>query len=343
MLDLPVGHRGKPGEHVAQVGVRIDAAAAATLDNGVEDGAALAGIGIAQEQPVLLTESGRPDGVFHEVVVYLDSAIFEINAKQRPIGESIIDGLAKIAARQIAAGLFEEDQSAVQTLANWTTLAHAHSGAFPWTRPAAAQVLLDAIEMSDLTQDPSTTLRCLLARFVEVASRVGPASGQGNFAFVFSDKAPVGHVSIALQGALEVCGDHVLEAVCSSARFPAIDDIAPRGERCPEVAEFGLAVARRQIADRGLVNLKVSSGHDSGADLLIDGSKPIGGQSHPASHGLPRQVNLVAVSKNGFLPVERKVSRAEEFHLRALPELDVNFSAHPAPIQATLTPVPSSQ
>ena len=47
MLDLPVGHRGKPGEHVAQVGVRIDAAAAATLDNGVEDGAALAGIGIA--------------------------------------------------------------------------------------------------------------------------------------------------------------------------------------------------------------------------------------------------------------------------------------------------------
>ena len=36
MLDLPVGHRGKPCEHVAQVGVGIDAAAAATLDNGVE-------------------------------------------------------------------------------------------------------------------------------------------------------------------------------------------------------------------------------------------------------------------------------------------------------------------
>ena len=40
MLDLPVGHRGEPGEHVAQVGVGIDAAAAATLDNGVKDGAA---------------------------------------------------------------------------------------------------------------------------------------------------------------------------------------------------------------------------------------------------------------------------------------------------------------
>ena len=82
---------------------------------------------------------------------YLDSAVFEIDTKQRPVGERVIDGLAKSASRQIAARLFEEDQSAVQTLADRTTLAHAHSGAFPWTRRAAAQVLLDAVEMSDLT------------------------------------------------------------------------------------------------------------------------------------------------------------------------------------------------
>ena len=121
---------------VAQVGVGIDAAAAATLDNGVEDGAALAGISIAQEQPVLFSKSGRPNAVFHEVVVYLDSAVFEIDTKQRPVGESVIDGLTKSPAGQIAAGLFEEDQSAVQTLTDRTTLAHAHSGAFPWTRRA---------------------------------------------------------------------------------------------------------------------------------------------------------------------------------------------------------------
>jgi len=54
VLDLPVGHRGEPGEDITEVGVGIDAAAAATLDNGVEDGAALAGIGIAEKQPVLL-------------------------------------------------------------------------------------------------------------------------------------------------------------------------------------------------------------------------------------------------------------------------------------------------
>src|SRR6478672_8096718 len=65
-----------------------------------------------------LFKSGRPDGVFHEVVVDLDSAIFEIDTKQGPGGERQIDGLAKSAARQIAAGFFEEDQSAVQTPAN---------------------------------------------------------------------------------------------------------------------------------------------------------------------------------------------------------------------------------
>ena len=54
VLDLPVGHEWEPCEHIAQVGVRIDAAGAATLDDGVEDGAALAGIGIAEEEPVFL-------------------------------------------------------------------------------------------------------------------------------------------------------------------------------------------------------------------------------------------------------------------------------------------------
>jgi hypothetical protein len=78
MLNLPVGHRGKPGEHVAQVGVGIDATAAATLDNGVEDGTALAGIGIAQEQPVLFSKGSWPNGVFDQVIVYLDSTDFTL-------------------------------------------------------------------------------------------------------------------------------------------------------------------------------------------------------------------------------------------------------------------------
>ena len=123
MLDLPVGHEWQPGEQVAQVGVRIDAARAATLDDGVEDGAALAGIGIAEEEPVFLSERGGTNGVLDEIIVDFDSAIFEIDTKQWPVGERVVDGLVKSAARQIAAGLFEENQSAIQALANGTALA----------------------------------------------------------------------------------------------------------------------------------------------------------------------------------------------------------------------------
>ena len=126
----------------------------------------MAGLSIAEEEPILFSNGSRSNGVFHEVVVELEATIFEIDTQQRPIGERVIDGLSKGAARQITARLFEEDQSTVETLANEPALAAAHGGPFPWTGLAAAQVLLDAVEMSDLTQDPSGTLWSLLARFV---------------------------------------------------------------------------------------------------------------------------------------------------------------------------------
>jgi hypothetical protein len=45
------------------------------------------GRGIAEEQPILLSDSGRPNGVFHEIVVDLDATLFKIDSKQRPVGE----------------------------------------------------------------------------------------------------------------------------------------------------------------------------------------------------------------------------------------------------------------
>ena len=44
VFDLPVGHGGQPGEHVPEVGERIEAAPSAALDDGVDDGAVLAGL-----------------------------------------------------------------------------------------------------------------------------------------------------------------------------------------------------------------------------------------------------------------------------------------------------------
>jgi hypothetical protein len=76
------------GDVFAGVFAAERAAAAATFDNGVKNGAALAGRGIAEEQPILLFDSGRPNGVFHEIVVDLDASLFKIYSKQRPVGET---------------------------------------------------------------------------------------------------------------------------------------------------------------------------------------------------------------------------------------------------------------
>jgi len=89
---LPVGGVRQAGEDVTQVREGIETATAAAFDDGVEDGAAFAGFGLADEQPVLFAEGGWPDGVLHEVLIDLKVSIFEVNAKQRPQVERVVDG-----------------------------------------------------------------------------------------------------------------------------------------------------------------------------------------------------------------------------------------------------------
>ena len=63
--DLLVGHGGQPAQHVEQIAVRVQAAAATAFDHGVKDGPALTGSGFAYEKPVLIAQGRGPNGVFH--------------------------------------------------------------------------------------------------------------------------------------------------------------------------------------------------------------------------------------------------------------------------------------
>ena len=85
--DLAGGHAGKACEHIAQVAERVQAAAAAAFDDGVEDVPALAGIGSSDEQPVLFAKGGGADGVFHQVVVDLYASVAEEAFERGPSDE----------------------------------------------------------------------------------------------------------------------------------------------------------------------------------------------------------------------------------------------------------------
>src|SRR5436190_19237647 len=58
-LDLLIGGEGQAREDIAQIGVRVETAAPATLDHRVDDRAAIAGFRFADEEPVLFANSRR--------------------------------------------------------------------------------------------------------------------------------------------------------------------------------------------------------------------------------------------------------------------------------------------
>jgi hypothetical protein len=68
--DLVIGHVGQASQDVAEIGEWIKAAPTAVFNDRVDDGAALAGIGIADEKPVFLAQCRWADGIFHKVIVY---------------------------------------------------------------------------------------------------------------------------------------------------------------------------------------------------------------------------------------------------------------------------------
>ena len=92
-----VGHVRQAREHFPQVGVGIKAATPAAFDHGVDDGAALAGLGFADEEPVFLADGGGANGVFHQVVIDLHPAIAQIDFQRGPLAQRIINGLAQAA------------------------------------------------------------------------------------------------------------------------------------------------------------------------------------------------------------------------------------------------------
>ena len=101
--NLVIGQMWEAGEDVAQVRVRIDVSAATTFDDGEDDRAGLAGTRFADEEPVFLSDGGGSNGVFHEVIVYFDASVSQVNFERTPLAQGVIDSLTEQALRQMAA------------------------------------------------------------------------------------------------------------------------------------------------------------------------------------------------------------------------------------------------
>ena len=248
LRDHFVGGRWQSGQDIAQVGLGVDAPAAATLDERVDDGAALPGVGVSDEQPVFLADGRGPNGVFHKVVVDLDPPVGGVEGEFVPVLERVGHGLAEAAFRKVAAAVGDFFQGALDPIQDRAGLRGAHGFPQIGAGPAFAQLPFDGVEMADLPQDPITAQGRVLAGVVEVPPRMGPAPGQRD-GFVLAREAGIGRVGVALQDAREVDRDDVFQAGGSAACFPLEECVASWRVGCPKVALAGFSVSRIKILD----------------------------------------------------------------------------------------------
>ena len=104
VFNLPIGHGWQPPQYVVQISVGFDPVTATAFDNRVDDGAAFSGLGVTEEQPVLLSKSGWADCILNEVSIDLDFGLLEINLQRSPVSQRIADGFAHCTLWQEASG-----------------------------------------------------------------------------------------------------------------------------------------------------------------------------------------------------------------------------------------------
>ena len=86
-----------PGEHVGEVGKRVDVVQLAGFDQGRDSGPMLGATVGAREQRIFPVERDRADRALDGIVVELDAAIVDEARQAFPTRERIADGLGELA------------------------------------------------------------------------------------------------------------------------------------------------------------------------------------------------------------------------------------------------------
>ena len=225
VVDLPVGKRGQFGEDVAQVGVGVDASATAVFDEGVEDGSALARVDVAHEEPVLLSNGGGADGVFHQVVVDFHASVLNEDAKTGPLTQGVVDGFAQGTLWQVALFDFQSHERPVDAFVDGATLCGPDGLSQSRAGALFSQVPLDHVKVADLPQEPADEARGLFLGFDKLAARMGVAGCEPDSALALRAlrKAAVACIPVALDDATEVRREDFLDALVSKGSVLVID------------------------------------------------------------------------------------------------------------------------
>ena len=219
-----VGHGGEPLQDVGEVGFGVVAVAADALNQGVNDGAALAGGFAADEEPVLLADGSGADAVLNPVVVDLELALIDVEGELVPEGEGVVDGFAQGAFGQNFGAGAQGDEVGFENLQQRGGVGLAELNALGGLCGGFAEGSFHLIDLCDGGERGRGEGLAGFEGFVEFAPGVGPAGDEGNAVFI-SNPGVVGGVSVGLQIAL-VVAEEVVEAGGFAAGVPLIEYIS---------------------------------------------------------------------------------------------------------------------
>jgi hypothetical protein len=192
-----IGHLGQASQHVTQIRQRVFAVALAGDDNRVNDRTALAGVGMANEQPVLLSDSRGPNRIFDEVVVQPGLPVVEMGSQRRPLGQQVVAGFAQCRLGQYALpqaqGKFVQPvQRATVTLAMFSAFFHRKALLVP--------APLRFVERADDPQDQAHSLGLLRLGLKKLPPGMRPTTDPGDPGMRLGIRA-IGAVAVGLQDA----------------------------------------------------------------------------------------------------------------------------------------------
>ena len=295
-------HAGQAGEHVREVFLGVDAQPTAVFHDGVEDGAFLTGLLIAEEQPVFRTNFGRANRVFHKIVANFHPAIGKISFEVGPLVDGVADGFAEFALGQDGAPEGEFVDGALEPPVDHAAFAGAHGLAQGGAGFGFTQAFLDVIEVGELTQDPGDEPRQLFGGFEKFPSNMGVAAHEFDPCFVLGP-GWIDDVAVALDDAQQweefgidgffssrgLGGLGILEesghAFGVTAVMPVIEDGATGDVRRPEVAGLSFAAAGLEVMDGGFVDLSVKCAPMFVLDFPVNDGEPVGGEQGPVAEG----------------------------------------------------------
>ena len=93
--NLTAGHRGQTAERIGQVFLRVDAKAAAALDEGIDHGATPTRVRVPDKEPAALADRRRSHVVFDQVGIDFEPPVPQIADQSRILIEQIADGFAQ--------------------------------------------------------------------------------------------------------------------------------------------------------------------------------------------------------------------------------------------------------